>query len=62
MARRKIKEENKKKKTGFTVSIELLSIFEEYLNDNNIDNKSRYIEKLIEQDLERKGITINKKF
>ena len=57
-----IKEENKKKKTGFTVSIELLSIFEEYLNDNNIDNKSRYIEKLIEQDLERKGITINKKF
>ncbi len=62
MTRKKIKEDNKKKKTGITIDIELMSIFEEYLKDNDIDNRSRYVEKLIEQDLEKKGIIINKKF
>ena len=41
---------------------ELLSILEEYLEDNNISNKSKYIENLIREDFKKKGKNIDRKF
>mgnify|MGYP003524545957 FL=1 len=35
---------------------------DEYLEEIGNSNRSRYVEKLIEEDLEKRGIKINKKF
>lgn len=62
MARKKLEDINKKKKTGITINIDLIEIMNEYLEDIGNSNRSRYVEKLIEEDLEKRGIKINKKF
>ena len=60
--RKKLEDINKKKKTGITVNIDLIDIMDEYLEEIGNSNRSRYVEKLIEEDLQKRGITINKKF
>ena len=62
MTRKKLEDINKKKKTGITVNIDLIDIMDEYLEEIGNSNRSRYVEKLIEEDLQKRGITINKKF
>jgi hypothetical protein len=62
MARKKLEDINKKKKTGITVNIDLIDIMDEYLEELGNSNRSRYVEKLIEEDLQKRGITFNKKF
>lgn len=62
MSRKKLEDINKKKKTGITVNIDLIDIMDEYLEEIGNSNRSRYVEKLIEEDLEKRGIKINKKF
>lgn len=60
---RKVKPADKKKvDLGVTVDIELLQLLEEYLNENNISNRSKYIENLIREDFQRKGKNIEKEF
>ncbi len=62
MSRKTLNENSKKKKTGITTNIDLIEIMDEYLEDIGNSNRSRYVEKLIEEDLNRRGIIINKKF
>ena len=60
--RHKLPEEKKKKKTGFTIDTELLEIFEEYLKEVKISNRSKYVENLIRIDLQKRGKTVEKIF
>jgi len=46
---------NKKKKLSLTIDEKLLDIFDEYLEEINISNQSRYIQKLIREDMEKRG-------
>lgn len=54
MARRKLNEEDKKKEFSITVDIKLNEKLEKYLSENGYSNKSKYIEKLIKEDIEEK--------
>lgn len=60
--RKKIPEDKKRVNANITIDKELLSILEEYLEDNNISNKSKYIENLIREDFQKKGKNIDRKF
>ena len=51
MPRNKIPKEKRRIKIGGTIDPELYKLFEEYLIENEIYNKSQYIENLIKQDL-----------
>lgn len=62
MARRKIPEDQKRKDLTVTVNVILNEKLEKYLKDNNIDNKSKYLEKIIKDDLKNRGIEIKEKF
>lgn len=60
---RKIKSDDKKKvDLGVTVDIELVQLLKEYLIENNIFNRSKYIENLIREDFQRKGKNIEREF
>jgi metal-responsive CopG/Arc/MetJ family transcriptional regulator len=60
--RKKMSDNKKRVDIGVTIDKELFSILEEYLIDNNISNRSKYIEKLIREDFERKGKNIEREF
>ena len=60
--RHKIPDDKKKKKFSISVDIELLDIFDEYLDNKKFKNKSKYIEYLIRKDMEEKGENIKKEF
>jgi metal-responsive CopG/Arc/MetJ family transcriptional regulator len=49
-------------KTGITVNVDLIELMDEYLKDINNSNRSKYVEKLITEDLEKRGKKINKEF
>jgi len=55
MARRKLSEEEKKKEFSISVNILLNEKLENYLTENGYTNKSKYIEKLIKEDLISRG-------
>lgn len=59
--RKKIPEDDRKVKTGITLNSDVVELMDEYLEDLNT-NRSRYIENLVREDLERRGIKIEKKF
>ena len=40
----------------------IIDIMDEYLKEIGNSNRSRYVEKLIEEDLKERGIKIDKKF
>lgn len=60
--RHKILEDKKKDKTGVSIDENLLEIFNDYLKENNISNKSKYVENLIRKDMEEKGKNVDREF
>ena len=61
MSRKKISDDKKKAKTAISIDENLFEIMEGYLNENNF-KRSKYIEKLIREDMERRGIQTEKQF
>jgi hypothetical protein len=59
--RHKIPDEMKKDKFTITIDMKLNDIVNEYLEKNDI-KRSNYIEKLIREDMEKKGKKIDRKF
>lgn len=59
--RHKIPDEMKKDKFTITIDEKLNNIVNEYLESNDI-KKSNYIEKLIREDMEKKGKKIDRNF
>lgn len=59
--RHKIPDEMKKDKFTITIDERLNDIVNEYLESNDI-KRSKYIEKLIREDMEKKGKNIDTKF
>lgn len=59
--RHKIPDEMKKDKFTITIDEKLNNIVNEYLENNDI-KRSNYIEKLIREDMEKKGKNIEKRF
>jgi metal-responsive CopG/Arc/MetJ family transcriptional regulator len=53
--RNKIPDDKKKDKTAVSIDENLHEIFNDYLEENDIPNKSKYIENLIRKDMEEKG-------
>lgn len=53
---------NKKGNTRVTIDNTILEILDEYLSNNNITNRSKYIEKLIREDFEKRGKKIDRNF
>ena len=51
-----------KSQTNISVNIDLVSLMDEYLKDIGNDNRSKYIEKLITEDLSKRGKKIKKEF
>lgn len=62
MPRKKIEEEKKKIKTGVTINSEVVEMMDEMLEDMSNTNRSRYIENLIREDLEKRGKKIERDF
>lgn len=60
--RHKIPEEKKKEKMTLTIDEKVINLFDKYLSDNDITNKSKYIENLIRKDMYSKGKDVNKEF
>ena len=60
--RHKIPDDKKKSKTAITVDENLLDLFDEYLKENNIPNKSKYIENLIREDMKKRGKNVERDF
>lgn len=61
MARQKLPEDKKKPKIGITINMELDEIMETHLTDIGV-NRSKYIEKLIREDMIKRGKKINPDF
>lgn len=55
-------EEKKKKKISFSVNQKLLSKLDEYLEKEEISKRSKYIEKLIREDMEKRGKDVSRDF
>lgn len=55
-------EEKKKKKISFSVNKKLLSKLDEYLEKEEISKRSKYIEKLIREDMEKRGKDVSRDF
>lgn len=60
--RHKLPDDKKKKSFSLTIDEELLDIFDKYLTNKNVKNKSKYIEKLIREDMEDRGEDTKKDF
>lgn len=60
--RHKIPDDMKKEKMTLTIDEKLVELFDKYLEDNEITNKSKYIESLIRKDMKDRGKEIIKKF
>ena len=60
--RKKIPDDKKRVNANITIDKDLFSILDEYLTENNISNRSKYIENLIREDFERKGKNIEREF
>lgn len=60
--RHKIPDDIKKEKMTLTIDEKVVELFDRYLEDNGISNKSKYIENLIRKDMEDRGKEIIKKF
>ena len=55
-------EEKKKKKISFSVNQKLLSKLDKYLEKEEISKRSKYIEKLIREDMEKRGKDVSRDF
>lgn len=54
--RKKLNDADKKPKIGITIDKDLDIILNDYLKKNNL-KRSRYIQKLIKEDIEKKGLS-----
>jgi len=59
--RKKLLDEDKKPKISITIDKNLDDILEDHLEKNKL-NRSKYIENLIREDFERKGINVEREF
>lgn len=57
--RKKLSEEQRKRKMTITIDDNLFNVFEEYMVEIKMSNKTKYIEKLIKEDLIKRGIIDN---
>ena len=57
--RKKLKEENKKRKMTITIDNDMYNIFEKYMEEIGNQNKTKYIEKLIKEDLKNRNLIKN---
>jgi metal-responsive CopG/Arc/MetJ family transcriptional regulator len=53
-------EEKKKRKISFSVNEKLLSKLDEHLENEDLGKRSKYIENLIRQDMEKRGKNVDK--
>lgn len=60
--RHKIPDNKKKEKMTLTIDEKLMEIFDKYLEDDKISNKSKYIESLIRKDMEERNKNTNREF
>ncbi len=60
--RHKIPDDKKKVKTAVSIDDKLLEMLDNYIEDNNISNKSKYIESLIRKDMEERGKSGKREF
>ncbi len=60
--RHKMDDDKKKEKMTLTIDEKIGELFEKYLEDNDISNKSKYIEMLIRKDMAEKGKNIDRNF
>jgi metal-responsive CopG/Arc/MetJ family transcriptional regulator len=60
--RHKIPDDKKKEKMTLTIDEKIVDLFNKYLEENQISNKSKYIENLIRKDMEERGNNLIKKF
>lgn len=60
--RHKMDDDKKKEKMTLTIDEKIGELFEKYLEDNDISNKSRYIEMLIRKDMAEKGKNVDRNF
>lgn len=60
--RHKIPDDKKKVKTAVSIDEQLSDIFDKYLQDKGIKNKSRYIEELIRKDMDERGEDTSREF
>ncbi len=51
-----------KVKTAVSIDDKLLEMLDKYIEDNDISNKSKYIENLIRKDMEERGKEVNRNF
>jgi hypothetical protein len=52
--RKKLPDDQKKRKVSFTMDPKIFQLFEKYCKENQIENHSSFIEKIIVQNLEKK--------
>lgn len=55
-------EEKKKRKISFSVNKKLLSKLDDHLENEELGKRSKYIERLIREDMEKRGKDITKEF
>ena len=60
MGNTKKSEENKKKKMTFSINEKLLYKLDVYLEDEDLGQRSKYIENLIREDMKKRGRNIDK--
>ena len=60
--RHKIPDDKKKVKSAISIDEKLSDLFEKYLKEKGISNRSRYIEELIRKDMESRGENIEREF
>lgn len=54
--RKKIPEEKKRKKISFTIDPRVYEIWKKYCEDNDIENQSEFIEKIISKQIKKLSI------
>ena len=55
-------EEKKKSKISITINEKLLGVLDEYLTEEEIPKRSKYIENLIREDMQKRGKDVSKEF
>ena len=55
-------EDKKKRKLSFSMNEKLLSKLDEFLENEDLGKRSKYIEKLIREDMEKRGKDVSKNF
>ena len=55
-------EKKKKNKISLTLDKRILSKMDVYLENEKINNRSKYIEKLVREDMEKRGKDVNREF